>query len=218
MNEARFLELTAEIMTDTTPLPLTIQIKQAWLIVSVLQLGTRHPHISAMQKHLFRQLAQQFQAAIVERHPQANPLLNMGWDERFDAEKEPTSPDVNTPEPLKAVNNCWTIYTSQKKDESSMACLGRPQYWGDPRWMYRVYTLEAQGYRNTVHCWVDKQMKEHEHLQLFAPLVATITLPGVDVKVSTREFLDEDDLWHDDWGEMPPYADLDEDDDDFNYD
>lgn len=219
MNEQRFLELTAEIMTDTALLPVTIQIKEAWMLIGGLQLSTRHPGLSKVMRESLVSIAQQFQAAIVERHPGANPLLNMGWDEHFDAEKEPPSPDMNTPEPLKPVNNCWTIYLpDSKEDGPPLACLGRAQDWGDPKYMYRVYTLEAQGYRNTVHCWVDQPMKEHEHLQLFAPIIAQIMLPGVPVKLSTRAFMDEDDFWQDDWGQMPPYADVDEEDCDFNYD
>jgi hypothetical protein len=212
MSEERFLEMAAKIMSDNSPLPVMISIKEAWLLVSCLQLGTRHPHISPTQTSMFEQVGKQFQAAIVERHPEVSALINMGWDERFDVDVNPPSPDFNSPEPLKSVNNCWTIYTSEKEDESSLAQIGRPQDWGDPRWMYRVYTLEAQGYRNTVHCWVDQQMKDHEHLQLFAQLVATIMLPGWPVERSGRDYMAEDDFWQEAWGEMPPYADEDEDD------
>lgn len=219
IDEERFLEVTAKVMSDATLLPLTIQIKEAWLLVSELQFLTRNPNLGKPTLAIFAHIAKQFQQAIVELHPEANPLIEMGWDERFDVEKDPPSPDANSPEPLKPVNNCWTIYTSEKEGEASLAQIGRPQDWGDPRWMYRVYTLEAQGYRNTVHCWVDAPMKDHEHLQLFAPLVAQIMLPGWPVERSGRAFMYEDDFWSDTWGEMPPYAELDEDGwDDFNYD
>jgi hypothetical protein len=63
MNEERFLEVAAQVMSDNTPLPLTISIKEAWLLVSVLQLGTRHPNISRAQRSMFEVLARQFQAA-----------------------------------------------------------------------------------------------------------------------------------------------------------
>jgi hypothetical protein len=219
MDEERFLEVTAKVMSDSTPLPLTIQIKEAWLLISGLQFLTRNPHLGKPTLAIFAHIAKQFQSAIVKLHPEANPLIEMGWDERFDVDRA-DGVDVNAPAPaaaLKPVNNCWTIYTSEKEDEPSLAQIGRPQDWGDPRWMYRVYTLEAQGYRNTVHCWVDQQIKDHEHLQLFAPLVATIMLPGWPVERSGRDYLTEDDFWSEAWGEMPPYAEDDEDDYDFNY-
>ncbi len=112
---------------------------------------------------------------------------------------------------LKPVNNCWTLYTEGLKGDL-YAEIGRPQDWGHPRWMYRVYVLEAQGYRNTVHCWLDQQVKEHEHLGMFSKLITTITRPGTPVEVSGRDFLKEDDLWDEKWGAMPPHYENDDDD------
>lgn len=211
IDEERFLEITAKALSDTLPLEMNLTIKDAWLVMSTLQLATRHPDVSAMQRAMFRELAKVYEAALVMRHPEAKPLIDMGWDERFDVDKH-DEPDRNAlPTPLKPVNNCWSIYTEgATEDMPAMAQIGRPQDWGDPRWMYRTYTLEAQGYRNTVHCWLDHQVNEHEHLETFAPLVATIMLPGWPVERSGRDFMDEDDFWSAEWGEMPPYADLDE--------
>ena len=222
LSEQRFVELTAKVMSDETPLPVTIQIKEAWMLISGMQLCSRHPGLSRIMRDSLEHIGRQFQQSIVELHPEANPLINMGWDERFDVDRS-DSIDMNVAAPaiaLKPVNNCWTIYTSEKEDEASLAQIGRPQDWGDPRWMYRVYTLEAQGYRNTVHCWVDAQMKDHEHLQLFAPLVAQIMLPGWPVQRSGRDYLGPDDFWRKEWGEMPPYTDTDDEDGwaDLNYD
>lgn len=115
---------------------------------------------------------------------------------------------------LQRVTNCWTIYTPDNTNEPAIAEMGRPQDWGNPKWMYRVYVLEAQGYRNEVHCWVDRQMPEHEHLTTFASLICTIMRPGWDPKRSGREYLDEDDFWEEAWGEMPPPYEPEEDGDD----
>lgn len=108
---------------------------------------------------------------------------------------------------LKKVTNCWTIYTSDRPDEQlNLAEIGRPQDWGNAKkWMYRVYVLEAQGYRNEVHCWIDERVSEAEHLEAFASLICTITLPGWNPKLSGRDYMDEDDFWEKEWGEMPPF-------------
>lgn len=212
IDEERYVEITAKVMTDDTLLPVSIHIKEAWMLIGGLQLATRHPGLSPVMRAALENIARQFQLSIVDLHPEAKPLLDMGWDERFDVDKR-DQPDRNAPPtPLKPVNNCWTIYSEgASEDVPAMAQIGRPQDWGDPRWMYRTYTLEAQGYRNTVHCWIDQQMGEHEHLETFAPLVAQIMLPGWPVEISGRDYLGEDDFWRDEWGEMPPDADLDED-------
>src|SRR5262249_4599801 len=97
------------------------------------------------------------------------------------------------------------IYTSDKPDQPSLAELSRPQDWGDPRWMYRVYVLEAQGYRNEVHCWLDQHVKEHEHLQTFASLICQIVLPGKPRELCGRDYLNTDDFWSKQWGKQPPY-------------
>lgn len=214
ISEERFLEVTAQVMTDTLPLQLNLQIKDAWLVTSALQAITRHPMISDQQRAMFRELAQTYEAAIVLRHPEAKPLVEMGWDERFDVVKGDTE-DMNPPPPpaaLKPVNNCWTIYAADAKPGEPAFCqMGRPQDWGDPRWMYRVYALETQEYRNTVHCWLDVQVQEFEHLQTFMPVIAQIMLPGWPVELSGRDYMGEDDFWSRQWGEMPPFFDRDED-------
>lgn len=106
---------------------------------------------------------------------------------------------------LKTVNNCWTIWEEMLEDGHRLATMGRPQDWGNPRWMYRVYILEAQGYRNIVHCWTDAPLNEYQHLERFAGVICQIMLPGWEVERSTREFMHEDDFWMDEWGKMPPY-------------
>lgn len=114
---------------------------------------------------------------------------------------------------LKTIHNCWRIYVSQPLENGSLLSeLGRPQDWGDPKWMYRMYVIEAQGYRNIVHCWADMPMKDHEHLQLFSSLITQIILPGWPEKRSTKDYLWEDDFWDKSWGKRPPFAEPDDED------
>lgn len=79
MNESQFIAQTARVMQDRTPLNVHIEIRQAWLIVSVLQLAWRHPNLSEPMRASLVEIADQFQIPIVERHPDAEELLQMGW-------------------------------------------------------------------------------------------------------------------------------------------
>lgn len=115
-----------------------------------------------------------------------------------------------TEQTLKPATNCWTIYTSDDPNQPHLAEIGRPQDWGDPKWMYRVYVIEAMGYRNTVHCWLDQQVQEYKHLEMFAGCVATILLPGWKPELSGRDFLAEDDFWEEAWGPMPEHYEEEE--------
>lgn len=114
---------------------------------------------------------------------------------------------------LTPITNCWAIYRDETMPDG-FAEFHRPQDWGDPRWMYRVYVLEAQGYRNTVHCWLEgPTAQEYEHLKMFAGLLTTILQPGSIPELSGRDYLAEDDFWEEAWGAMPPT--FEEEDEDF---
>jgi hypothetical protein len=112
------------------------------------------------------------------------------------------------PSDLKIVTNAWTIYAAGvKEDESPLACLGRPQDWGDPRWHHQRYVFEGFGYRNECHCWVDIPLDDKDHVNLFAQLLIQVTYPGLQPQLCGKDFLDEDDFWRDEWGPQPPYYD-----------
>ena len=109
------------------------------------------------------------------------------------------------PQTLKILTQVWAIYYNDRPDGPHYAELARPQDWGDPRWMYRVYVLEAAGYRNESHCWLDRQVSENDHLELFSSLLHQMLIPGSNPKLCGRDYLREDDFWLDDWGKMPPF-------------
>lgn len=110
------------------------------------------------------------------------------------------------------VTNVWAIYWNDQPGGEHYAEFSRPQDWGDPKYMYRVYEHKSGEYESTCHCYVDHQMSDDEHKALFAPLVEQILYPGVRSELAGREFLDDDDFWNDAWGAMPSRydAELDE--------
>lgn len=207
MNEQEAMNRIVAAMADETPLNVTINISEAWLLVSAIQSLTRNPGLGDPTKERLVEIAMQLADPIIERHPQSEDVLEMGWNPAYDVE-QPATPQTDTSKALMPVNNCWHVHLNGSDEAGdSLAFMGRPQDWGDPKWMYRVYTLEAQGYRNVVHCWVDQQVGEFEHLQSFAGLVCSIMLPGWPVWKSGRDYLDQDDFWQPEWGEQPPYHD-----------
>ena len=85
--EEKFLEITKKVMSDDTPLPVMIDIMQAWLLVSGLQLLIKHPDVSQQMKDVWEHTARQFQEAIVELHPEAKELIEMGWNTDYDVDE-----------------------------------------------------------------------------------------------------------------------------------
>lgn len=84
MDEQQFMEITSRVMSDQTRLPVSISIMQAWLLVSGLQLATRHPGISSYMRDELTRMARQFQGAIEVIHPEAHEPLEMGWNPELD--------------------------------------------------------------------------------------------------------------------------------------
>jgi len=87
MSKEEAMRVTAEVMQDETPLTVTISIKEAWLLVSALQLACRHPGLSGFMHRALKKIALQFQQAITERHPEARVPFEMGWNPAFDVKE-----------------------------------------------------------------------------------------------------------------------------------
>lgn len=84
MNDEQAMEIVRECMTDERPLTVNITIKDAWLLVSAIQLATRHPELSVYTKDSLFSTARQFQTAIENVHWEAHELMEMGWDTQYD--------------------------------------------------------------------------------------------------------------------------------------
>jgi hypothetical protein len=80
MDQNRYMDIVSRVMSDEQPLPVVINIKEAWLLVSGLQLATRHPEISEAMRAALTNIARQFQEAIEQAHPEAGECLEFGWD------------------------------------------------------------------------------------------------------------------------------------------
>lgn len=84
MNEETFYDVARRVLSDRRPLDCQIDVADAWTLVSALQLATRHPGISGEMRDAIEYVARQFQNAIVDEHPDAGPVLEMGWNPALD--------------------------------------------------------------------------------------------------------------------------------------
>lgn len=83
-DQQAYIEIAQRCMTDEQPIAVTTKIKEAWILVSALQLAYRHPGLTPTMAGAIEQIGRQYQAAITQAHPDAAPLLEMGWDSQFD--------------------------------------------------------------------------------------------------------------------------------------
>ena len=122
---------------------------------------------------------------------------------------------------IRETHNAVTIYGMNDdgtEAERPIAEFSRPQNWGDTeRWHYEFFRLswvsDGNEYINNCHCYTDIKNPECGYSILFAQCVATILYPGRPPQLCGREYLDEDDFWLDEWGEMPPHYYPDEEED-----
>ena len=117
------------------------------------------------------------------------------------------------------LHNVWQVMLADAtEDEPGLAMIGRPQDWGDPKWHYKtiVVQVEIDGktYHNTAHIWFDMPMKDGDLMGLgwFRELAFTIQYPGENPKLCGRDYLEPEDFWLDEWGEVPEVFDAEADD------
>ncbi len=84
MNDEKAMQIVSECMSDTTPLTINFTIADAWLLLSGIQLATRHPELSVYMKDSLFESGLKFQEMIEAVHPEAHEFIEMGWDKRFD--------------------------------------------------------------------------------------------------------------------------------------
>lgn len=114
-------------------------------------------------------------------------------------------------------NQCWTVYADKDHEGKQLCFMGRPQDWGDPRWMWRTYVLHAPidgvQWVNVVHIWHEGQIPDHQLVAECGGLLTMIMTPGFPPELSGKSYMHEDDFWEDSWGVMPAYFYENNDDD-----
>jgi hypothetical protein len=216
LSEKEMMEITKRVMSDKSPLDIRINIMELWVLISLLQLVTRDPELSEMMKQFATHHGKQFQKVIADTHPEANQVIELGWNTRFDVEKSGSFVNPHAP---KEVHNIYTLYEDDKS--ALLSFEFRPQDWGDPRWQYRkaetIISIDGQEYRHISHFWIEKKLSDADFFDQawVQKMLTTILLPGCKKELCARDFLREDDFWSEDWGKMPPHFDGDECGEDF---
>lgn len=84
MDEEQALELLKGVMTDLRPQPMSIVIRDAYVLIGFLQLAMVHPQLSDQHKQYAEHIGRQFQKAVLLMHPELEALLEAGWDRAMD--------------------------------------------------------------------------------------------------------------------------------------
>lgn len=121
------------------------------------------------------------------------------------------------------VHNIYTLYELEEDGTASatpILSFSHPQDWGDStRWhchQCRVqYQLRGTTYINNCHVWQEVDISSIEAFQRIASQLFMVMMPGSIEQLAQCAFLDSDDFWLPEWGEMPPYYERDEDDYDY---
>ncbi len=82
--DPNLIRVTSEVLTDETDLIFEIKSAHAWLLICSLQMTMRHPDLSDYVVSMLVTIAKQFEEAITDLHPEAQRLIEMGWDSTFD--------------------------------------------------------------------------------------------------------------------------------------
>jgi len=116
------------------------------------------------------------------------------------------------------VHNVYTLYELNEDGSAAQTPIlayFRPQDWGNPsRWHYHQCRVEFcyfdTTYINNCHLWQQVKRNSPEAFQYIAPQLFMVFMPGTPQQLAGREFLEGDDFWHSEWGELPPYYERDE--------
>lgn len=205
----------------------TIDIKisplAAWCLISQIQLAVRHPaNIGPTAQH-----ARDIANALQSRIPMSEAMqqfTNMGWSKEYDAKISETPEEFINRVPQREiieVHNAYALYNSKDSSEG-MIMISRPQDWGDKsEWSYERFKFEwitdEQHYINNAHCWYNPhRLSKGDVPRAFAGAITMILMPGSEEELCGNKYLEEEDFWCEEWGQMPPVYYLNE--DDYDYD
>lgn len=213
-SKAKLIDDYKQLSNEAT-IALSISPLMAWHVICQLQLALRYPENTGINNEETRHFVETLSEEIPLKGS-LKELFEMGWNPQHDLVIEP-KPELEIRETYNAV----TIYGMDEygtQVERPIAEFSRPQTWGDKeQWHYEFFRLswvrDGYEYINNCHCYTDMKNPECGYPVLFGQLVATILYPGRPPQLCGREFLDEDDFWCDEWGEMPPYFYPDDDED-----
>lgn len=214
------METLARAIKNAKPIILEIDAPGAFNLIGLLQFASRGLPPGHDQREVCLAYARQFQQA-VQQSVDVDQTAAESLAEIIEAGFDPAHDIRETPGglPIVEVHNCWTIYGANpdgSKSENRLACFERPQDWGHPRWTYNRFHFEwptdDTHYVNHAHCWTDVPgLDPGDYPEFFAPLIVKVMMPGHTEQLCGRDYLHPEDFWSDEWGEMPPVYEEEED-------
>jgi hypothetical protein len=215
MSQEAMMEVIKKLAEDKEPVSISFGMFDLFMLIAQLQLVARHPELSKHQLDFANKMGKQFQKAITSLHPEADEVIEMGWNTRFDVDK---TGDFVNPHAAKEVHNVFALYSDDEGGDSLLGLGSRPQDWGDPKWKYKTIqtemSIDGQAYRYTAHFWFTENYTDGEFMQQgwVQQMVFSPYLPGADKELCGRDYLEEEDFWQDEWGKMPPFYEGEDDD------
>lgn len=79
MSDEQEEALVMQILMDRHPVIVEMRMREAWLIVTSLQLAAQHPSVNGRGKRQLEAIARELQKAIVARHPGTEQILEEGY-------------------------------------------------------------------------------------------------------------------------------------------
>jgi len=124
------------------------------------------------------------------------------------------------------VHNVYTLQELSEDgtlSETPLLIFFRPQDWGNPqRWHYHqcsiAYTFRGTNYINNCHIYQEVERNSVEAFQAIAPYLFEVYMPGCPVEIAAKSHLQEDDFWSEAWGDLPPYYEPDDNEEDYSPD
>lgn len=78
------MELSKRVFGDESAVMINLTVAQVWIAVTNFQFVVIHPDLPVTMRKMVTHIAHQFETAIIAIHPDAEDLLDAGWDRKQD--------------------------------------------------------------------------------------------------------------------------------------
>ncbi|MEM8829501.1 MAG: hypothetical protein AAGE96_09105 [Cyanobacteria bacterium P01_G01_bin.19] len=189
------------------PVNLSINGLTLFMMIGQLQLALRHPSNKGQSADIIRDIVIDMQNQLQSRSPGIKQILDKGWHPEF---------DISTDEQVVEVHNAFTLYENADEEGNNLIMISnRPEDWGDPRWNYQFIKLEWKEddtlYIQNAHIWTTAKHSFPKLLSRLGQAIGMVIEPGMPPELCDRSHLDIDDFWSEEWGELPPVFERNED-------
>lgn len=224
----QFEQLKEELkqLSNEPSIDIKISPLAAWCLITQIQLALRFPNnVDSPAQHA-RDIANAIQSRIPMSDAMQN-FINLGWSKEYDAKPEETDEEFINRVPQREiveVHNAYALYQSESVLSEGTIMMSRPQDWGNKsKWALERFKFEwltdDKHYINNAYCWYNpKKLRKGDVPNAFASSLTMILMPGDEKELCGNQYLELEDFWCEEWGNMPPvHEPKSSDDGDFEY-